>query len=51
MVVESKPKVPWQQLSSTELFFQMQTSCQLPKLVFIFKIRAIWLPSKGKNHI
>ena len=27
----------------------MQTSCQLPELVF--EIRAIWPPSKDKNHI
>ena len=51
MVGESKPEVPWQQLSSTQLFSQMQTSCQLPELVFVFEIRAIWPPSKGKNHI
>ena len=38
MVGESKPN------SS-----QMQTSCQLPELVF--EIRAIWPSSKGKNHI
>ena len=51
MVGESKPEVPWQQLSSTQLFSQMQTSCQLPDLVFVFEIKAIWPPSKGKNHI
>ena len=31
------------------IIFQMQTVCQLPELVF--KIFAMWVPSKDKNHI